>query len=426
MALSATVSPAGVSTAALPNLDSIIRGLLYLYIFSLPFKRLLFIERNGFIILIVLLVLWCAVNRRHFFLRTPIDLPLVAFVAWVAFTVPFATFPAYSSKEFAKLLQQGLVFYGVAFFFREPIHRRRLIRLLIGTLALISIYGIWQYLTDVKDHVSYHSFDSLGELAVIESFLPGEVWLTTYLVMLIPFAFAVALGAGRGGGAIVAGAAAFAGVICQSLTFSRAGLVSLLGEALAVVVLIRRRGVLLVAVGFIAVMALGAGLLWQARSMNEGPLGTIADRKFDAANLVARFNIWSYALGKVPERPLTGFGYGKDNFYMVFGGETERMHVPGRHEMPAGTHNLFLDLAVGVGPIGLALFLWLLGVIGSSAYKNYRHAVSPLQRAAGLGLLLSLVGVIIRNSLDYMMVGSLAVLFWVLAGLALSPEDSPN
>lgn len=423
MALSATVSPAGASTSALPNLDSIIRGLLYLYVCSLPFKRLLFIERNGFIILIVLLVLWCAVNRRHFFLRTPIDLPLIAFVAWVAFTVPFATFPAYSSKEFAKLLQQGLVFYGVAFFFREPIHRRRLIWLLIGTLAAVGLYGIWQYLTDVKDHISYHSFDSLGELAVIESFLPGEVWLTTYLVMLIPFAFAVALGADRGGGAIVAGAAAFVGVICQSLTFSRAGLVSLLGEAVAVVVLIRRRGVLLVAVGFIAVMALGAGLLLQARSMSEGPLGTIADRKFDAANLVARFNIWTYALEKIPERPLTGFGFGKDNFYMVFGSETERMHVPGRHEMPAGTHNLFLDLAVGVGPIGLALFLWLLGVIGSSAYKNYRHAVSPLQRAAGLGLLLALVGVIIRNSLDYMMVGSLAVLFWVLAGMALSPED---
>ena len=37
-------------SAVLPNLDRIIRGLLYVYIFSLPFNRLLFIERNGFII----------------------------------------------------------------------------------------------------------------------------------------------------------------------------------------------------------------------------------------------------------------------------------------------------------------------------------------------------------------------------------------
>src|SRR5207245_10532943 len=116
----------------LPKLDRIIPGLLYFYIFSLPFKRLLFIERNGFIILCVLLVLWCAVNRRHFFLRTPIDLPLLAFIAWVGFTVPFATFPLYSSKEFAKLIQQGLMFYFVMFFFRDSVHRWRLVWMLIG------------------------------------------------------------------------------------------------------------------------------------------------------------------------------------------------------------------------------------------------------------------------------------------------------
>src|SRR5207245_11641625 len=118
-------SPGTDSVAALPNLESIIRGLLYVYIFSLPFNRLLFIERNGFIILCVLLVLWCAVNRRHFFLRTPIDLPLLAFIAWVGFTVPFATFPAYSSQQFATLLQQGVIFYRVMFFFRDPVHPGR-------------------------------------------------------------------------------------------------------------------------------------------------------------------------------------------------------------------------------------------------------------------------------------------------------------
>src|SRR6059036_1713461 len=104
MAAALSLSPDTSPVALLPNLDRIIRGLLYVYIFSLPFRRLLFIERNGFIILIVLLVLWCVVNRRHFFLRTPIDLPLLTFIAWVGFTVPFATFPSYSSKEFAKLL----------------------------------------------------------------------------------------------------------------------------------------------------------------------------------------------------------------------------------------------------------------------------------------------------------------------------------
>src|SRR5438132_3633307 len=140
MAGAVAVPPVMAATSVLPNLDRIIRGLLYVYVFSLPFKSLLFLERNGFIILIVLLVLWCAANRRHFFLRTPIDLPFLAFVAWVGFTVPFATFPAYSSKEFAKLLQQGLIFYAVIYFFHETINRRRLVCMLVGTLRVVSQY----------------------------------------------------------------------------------------------------------------------------------------------------------------------------------------------------------------------------------------------------------------------------------------------
>lgn len=425
MASTAVAPSVVVAPCALPNLDRIIRGLLYVYIFSLPFKRLLFIERNGFIILVVLLTLWCAVNRRHFFLRTPIDLPLIAFIGWVGFTVPFATFPAYSFKEFAKLLQQGLIFYTVVYFFREPVHRCRLVWMLIGTLLVVSLYGIWQYVSDVKDHISYHSFDSLGELAVIESFLPGEVWLTTYLIMLIPLAFAVAFGASRGDGAIVAGSAAFVGVICQSLTFSRAGVVSLLAEILAAVLVIRRRKIMLMAAAFIVCLGLGAGLLFYARSQSEGPLGRIADRKFDAANLVARINIWTYALEKIPQRPLTGLGYGKDNFYMVFGGETGRMNIPGSHEMPAGTHNVFVDLAVGVGPIGVALFVWLLGYLGLEAFRNFRRCTDQFETAVNLGVFLLVLGTVVRNSFDHMLVGSLAVLFWVLAALVFSPRSRP-
>jgi hypothetical protein len=39
-----------------------------------------------------------------------------------------------------------------------------------------------------------------------------------------------------------------------------------------------------------------------------------------------------------------------------------------------------------------------------------------------LGLILLIVGTAIRNSFDHMFVGSLAVLFWVLAALALSAK----
>jgi putative inorganic carbon (HCO3(-)) transporter len=400
-------------SVVLPNLDRIIRGLLYVYIFSLPFKHLLFIERNGFIILIVLLVLWCVVNRRHFFIRTPIDLPLLAFVAWVGFTVPFATFPDYSFKEFAKLLQQGLIFYVVVYFFRDPVHRRRLVWMLIGELALVSAYGIWQFLTDVLPYAR------LGELAQIESFLPAEVWLTTYLVMLIPFSLSTALYENNRSGKVAAWAGTVLGAITELLTFSRAGLLALFLEVIGAVVIVRRRIALVFALAFIGFVVLGAGLFAKAYPHSDWDIGLVSERKFDTSNLVARLNIWKYGLGKIPEKPLTGFGYGKDNFYMVFGHETSKLHVLFQHEMPAGTHNIFIDLAVGVGPIGLALFLWLLGAVVAAAFRKFLHSAEPFGRATCLGLFLLLVGTVVRNSFDHMLVGSLAVLFWVLVALAL-------
>ena len=420
MANAVATTPAMAATSVFPNLNRIIRGMLYVYIFSLPFKRLLFLERNGFIILVVLLLLWCAVNRWHFFLRTPIDLPFLAFVAWVGFTVPFATFPAYSSKEFAKLLQQGLIFYAVIYFFHEPMHQRRLVWMLVGTLSVVSVYGIWQFLTDVLPHAR------MGELAAIESFLPAEMWLTTYLVMLIPFGLALALQRSNRPGKIAAWAGIVLGTIALLLTFSRAGILALFVEVSVATALVKRRMILIGGLIFIACVGLGWGLFSNVSPRNIDGIGFASERKFDASNLVARLNIWKYSLSKITDRPLVGYGYGKENIAMVFGHETSKLHIPFQHEMPAGTHNVFIDLAVGVGPIGLVLFVWVLGALVGEAYRAFLNSTDSFQRATSLGLLLLVVGTVIRNSFDHMFVGSLAVLFWVLVALALSAKRVPE
>src|SRR2546430_9846549 len=136
----------GAGAAALgPPLERVIRGVLFIYIIALPFQRLLFVERNGFLLLLLLLVLWSAANRTHFFRRTTIDLPLAAFVGWVGLSIPFAAFPAYSVQEFGKLLQQVLLFYAVLYFFNAEPYKRRLLWVLIVVSMVISAYGIEEF-----------------------------------------------------------------------------------------------------------------------------------------------------------------------------------------------------------------------------------------------------------------------------------------
>jgi len=405
-------------SAVLPNLDCIIRGLLYVYIFSLPFKRLLFIERNGFIILVVLLVLWCAVNRQHFFLRTPIDVPLLAFIAWVGFTVPFATFPLYSSKEFAKLLQQGLMFYTVMFFFRDSVHRWRLVWMLIGELALVSAYGIWQF--EMRPWLG--PFAPGGrEYHLIESFLSGDVALTTYLVMLIPISASMVLYKPELWKRAFAGSSMGLAVLCQFLTFSRAGLLAILAEAVVFVWVTGQKKVAYWASVLVLTLVVGAAGLLVMNKLSPESLSFIhGQTKFTTYNLDARINVWMFALQKLADHPLFGIGYGKDNFYLVTGKESQMMSATSTTVMPAGTHNTFLDLAVGAGIPAIVIFCWLLVTLLLDGFNQFQKAGSPIERTLALALVTSVVGMAIRNFFDHMWIGTLAVQFWVLVGLTIS------
>lgn len=106
------------SSERVANFDAIIRVVLAVYIAVLPFKSLLIVERNGFILLLTLLVGWCVANRRLFYSRTPYDRLLLVFVVWVGLTIPFAVVPFYSLKEYGKLLQHMVVFYAVIYFLK--------------------------------------------------------------------------------------------------------------------------------------------------------------------------------------------------------------------------------------------------------------------------------------------------------------------
>jgi len=133
----------------------------------------------------------------------------------------------------------------------------------------------------------------------------------------------------------------------------------------------RRRGVAAsVAAGLIAVGLLGA----------VGTQTTFqAGRSLDSLN--GRGAVWSHALRLIQDRPLTGYG-------MMSGDEIwAQALAAGRTDFDAGdTHNMTLEILVGSGTIGLALF-------GSAlAWATLRAWTTGSADAFGLLLLLTLVG----------------------------------
>jgi O-antigen ligase len=394
-----------LSETYFPNLDRIIRGMLFLYCFSLPFAKLVFLERNVFIILVVLIVFWCAVNRRMFFSKTPLDIPLLALVVCVAVSLPFSSSVSYSLKEFAKLIQQVLVFYVIVEFFRHDKNRLRLAALLLGELGFVSLYGIVQY-------------DATPKL--ITSVLSGEVWLTTYLVTLVPLSAALAIMAKSQLQVAIGAGISLLAFLCQVLTFSRAGILAMLCEAGVFAYVARRKSLVKWVAGLVLTVILSNGILVGINAIHPVQFmpGT---SKLTLWNVKSRIMAWQLGLEQLWEHPLVGIGFGQNNFHQF--AQADVVFTPsndGEPPMATGLHNTFLSFAVGAGiPAGLA-YLW---VMAEAMRTGFRRVQSMKESALAIWpmiLMVMVVGVFVRNMFDHMWIGTMAIQFWILVGLSIS------
>jgi len=414
--VSTTSSITMLSSERVPYFDTTLRVVLAIYIAVLPFKQLLVIERNGFIALLGLLVVWCVVNRRLFYVRTPYDMLLLAFVVWVGLTIPFAVAPFYSLKEYGKLLQHMVVFYAVIYFFKGLLYRQILLGL-VGIMAfVIAVNGLLQF--------------NLENPQAAPSFLPAEVWLTTFLVMVIPFGLALALGEGplaiRSGGALVVGML----TVCLLTTQSRAGLVALVGELWVIVWFIRSiPAKIIAALGTVCMIAI-IMLVFNASTIPAADLSADITSSIPVkkgfSSVFHRLDIWGFTLSEIAKHWLVGIGYGSHSYLLLYGQE-EEVVMPGHAAIThSGTHNIFLYLALHVGLPGMLLFGWFLFRVVLRTSAEYRQAHDWLSKAVLVGSVVSVVGMILRLQFDQMLVGSLAVFFWVLLGMAVLSYPSYN
>ncbi len=399
-----------------PYFDTIIRVVLAVFIAVLPFKSLLIVERNGFILLLGLLVVWCVINRGLFYSQTPYDKLLLAFVVWVGLTIPFSVDPSYSVKEYGKLLKHMVVFYAVIYFFRGLLYRQALFGLVGIMAAFVAGYGLTQF--------------NLANPQAVVSFLLAEVWLTTFLVMVIPFGLAVALGDGpvviRAGGAFIVGMM----TVCLISTQSRAGLVALVAELWVIVWFIRSTSAKIVAalatVSAIAVVVIIFNAGFTPVAEQPADIANSIPVKKDVSTVIHRFELWWFALSEIAKHWLVGIGYGANSYHLLYG-QGEEVIMPGHYTiMRAGTHNIFLYLALHVGIPGMLLFGWFFVRVVRKTVEEYRLAQDWLSKTIIVGSVVSVIGLILRLQFDQMLVGSLAVLFWVLLGMAVLSYPSYN
>jgi O-antigen ligase len=366
--------------------------------------------RGGLMVLAA--VALCTRLRAHLAqLRDRFPRPvLVPFAAWSALAIASIAWSRDRSYTIGELKPEILyAALAFAFFFlasREDRWRFWWTALVAGTVLAIA----GTLLQDVLPfEISRHSIDG------------GAGPLSTHLVLITPLLFALAWpkpwGREQGSLALIGTLALL--VAAGWLTSNRMIWPALAAELLAGIAAwrvgaragaVRSRSLVRVtlAAGVILVLAFATTVI--ERSDRAFRLATPAAPQLDSD---LRPRIWAVAAERFREAPWLGHGFGREILAASF------IPIPPRgmnHPEVRHAHNVFVDVALQLGIVGLAIFIAMLLALA----REYRSLLADT-RLAPLGMmgLAMLAGFVVKNLTDDFLYRHNALVFWAINGMLL-------
>jgi len=250
---------------------------------------------------------------------------------------------------------------------------------------------------------------------------PGVGVASTFAALIVPFALLSILSSRRAeryAGAVVLAAAITVGMVSQnrivwpSILLSCAAFIAWLWPALAPA---PRR----LAAGVLCAAAVAAGGAFYYASLERN----IAVSKLSGD---LRLQAWREWTGIALEKPLLGHGFGRS----LLRREGERgvsrdLRQREPHYLSHG-HNLFLDVAVQLGVLGLAIYLALLGALLREYWRLGGAGARGRLRLLGATGFSLFVAMIAKNSTDDLMGQAVVIAFWGYAGVLLGRLEFNN
>ncbi len=337
-----------------------------------------------------------------------LDTPLHGRSVWLLAALPPVS-ALWSDVPSVSLRQGGGIALAVllAFFLATRFEERQLVVWLSWTmLALGAVSAGVALLLPARGLDHLHGDAWSGIFSTKNDF--GRAMAFGFLLWILRFA------TGEGRRALCAGACAAAlALVFMSGSRTALAVVAAVGVLVPLLAFLRARPVLLWAAVSLVAAAGGAGAFWlDARGAQALASPVVNDE------LTGRSTIWLAVRDMIGEHPLLGYGQGA--FWRGLDGPSavvwERSGVLAAH-----AHNGFLDLALNVGVLGVALF-------ALTAVLAVRRAVLAYLRSGGLAALWPLA--FLAFLLLYNVTESTLVvpnsLFWVLYATILLRPPAPG
>jgi putative inorganic carbon (hco3(-)) transporter len=385
--------------------DRIMRGslILYLLVMTIPGTASL----RSFLMLTPLacLILRGILTRRFPIQSTSLDLPILVYAAIIIFKSITSIDPEYSLRILRKgLLYQLLFFYMTVSAMDAPRYTRRILVMLMITVTFITFVGLMGYFSGemVKDGRATSFFTSFG-LAAFFTAMVMPIALSRFLCS-VGWRRTIALGV------------LFLCLGFMLVTLSRGAWISSLLAVSILAALKDRRMLVLLLIGVLsAPWFLPPDILLRATSI------TSLEALEESETFGDRVWMWRSAALMIKERPWLGAGYGNRVFQKLY---PEYMFSQSSGVVFENAHNLYLQIVLETGFLGLISFLFVVASIFWLIFTQFKRKPLPMVESQLLGIAGSFAVFLTFSFTTFRFEKEIGILFWILAGCVVSLHRS--
>jgi len=388
-----------------PNIcDKIIEYGILLLVFIMPFKHTASIEA---IALLLPLIAWIVKLRyvpdAHF-IKTPLNFPIMYWGIVVALASIGSISPAYSFYEFrSQFLKQIILFFIVINNIKTNKQILRIVYILAISACVFSIYGIYGYFNNTLTEYgrATGAFDSYSRSAM-------------YCALVIPLILTVFFHTKNKYIKLVLILSAVLTGILLVLTFTRGPWAMLFVTLL--ILLFRKSKKILIA--FLAALLL-LGIFY--KPVTGRVKFTFEFKEGINRALSGRLTLWHNSLQIIKEHPMLGVGYGPNIFRKMYLHPEYKFYTtdPCGNFQQSDAHNLYLQIPIETGIVGLLVFMYLLVRYIEYAYKSYKQTKDYFRKDMLSTIFLTIIGFLVCSISGYFYEDRIGLMFWLYMAMSI-------
>jgi len=398
----------------------------------LPIKEFIF----GLLV-VISLMFWCfrMINQERFnFIRSPIDFPILSFIAICIFSLFWSNSPMISIKELPLFLTGPLLYFIITNNINNGQQINRILNVILIIGGLFGVYGILQY-----QGIDFSFWTgNIGRQNVFGLF--GNVnYFAEYLI--IPLTIAVSLFFASEDRTrkllLLIGILAMGGSLI--LTFTRGSYLGL-GTSLIFMfflfifsggkTFIKDNKKLFIIIFLAIILIISLFVIPNPLNKPGTIISKIKDRisvtQLTRSNPIKRrIATWKFTALMIKDHPLLGSGIGTYKYNTLkyqaefFEQGENRSLYP--HGFADKAHNEYLQLWAEMGIIGLGIFIWLMVCYFNYGIKILNKIKNHYKQALLIGLIGSIMAVLVDGIFGFPLhLAATIVLFWIAIGFTVA------